>query len=230
MERIALPDAAELPSDALLDARAPRPPEAAPEQDRRRHRRLHVDLGARVVLPDGTQAEGRVVDLSAGGAQLDVPVLAPLGRTIVAYADRIGRIEGHVLRATRDGLVLAFSDRRARAKRLADTLTWIANVGPERDRRGARRYGRDEAATLVRASGDAVACRILDISTTGASVEVAASHRPAIGEAVTVGVVAARVVRHHEAGIGVAFAPGPKHDARTRDTAAGRAGPGRAGE
>lgn len=203
MERIALPDAAPLPSDALLRGAAQAP-------DRRRHRRLSVELAARVVLADGAQVDGRVTSVSAGGAELAVRAAPAVGEGVVAYADRLGRLEGRVLRATRDGFVLTFSPRAARAKRMADALTWVANMGPERDRRGSRRYGRDEAATLVRENGDAAACRILDISTTGASVGIDAHQRPAIGEAVTVGVMAARVVRHHEAGVGVAFAsPAP---------------------
>ena len=205
MERIALPDAARLPSDALLGGAAT---DAAKDADRRRHRRLSVDLAARVILPDGAEADGRVACVSAGGARLAVRVAPTLGATVAVYAERLGRIEGRVARATRDGFVLAFPPRAARAKRLADALTWIANMGPERDRRGARRYGRSEAATLVRSNGDACACRILDISVSGASVGIDAHLRPPIGEAVTVGVMAARVVRHHEAGIGVAFATG----------------------
>ena len=203
MERIALPDQAPLPSDALLSGEAPR---AGTRPDRRRHRRLPLSLEARVVLPGGAETQGKVACASAGGAQIVAPVAPRLDETVVVYADRLGRLEGRVLRATRDGFVLAFSKRASRAKRLADALTWIANMGPERDRRAARRYQKDEAATLVREGGDAVACRILDISTTGASVGIDAHARPAIGEAVTVGKMRGRVVRHHEAGIGMAFA------------------------
>lgn len=199
MDRIALPSEASLPSDALyadgVDA----------NRDRRRHRRLALDLSARVVLA-GREVAARMTGASAGGAEIVAPLAPKLGETVVAYVDRVGRLEGRVLRVTRDGFVLSFSRRPARAKRLADTLTWVVNMGPERDRRGARRYDKDEAATLVRPSGDAVACRILDISTTGASIAIDAQSRPAVGEIVVVGKVSGQVVRHHEAGIGIAFA------------------------
>ena len=197
MERIALPSATPLPSDAVL---------AASDEDRRRHRRVAVDLPVRVVAEDGTETRGRMTDASAGGVGLAVRLAPSVGARLVVYAERLGRLEGRVARVTRDGFVLAFAARGARAKRLADSLTWILNMGPERDRRQSRRYARQEDATLVRADGAAMACRILDISTTGASVEVRAAERPGIGEAITLGRVEARVVRHHESGIGVAFA------------------------
>lgn len=211
MERIALPDQTPLPSDALYGT------QAAKNEDRRRYRRLSVDLPARVVLA-GKEVAARVTGASAGGADIAAPLAPPLGETVVAYVDRVGRLEGRVLRVTRHGFVLAFSQRATRAKRLADTLTWVVNMGPERDRRGARRYDKNEAATLVRESGDAVACRILDISTTGASIAIDAHGRPAIGESVIIGKMSGRVVRHHETGIGLAFATG----ATTRREAAQR--------
>lgn len=206
MERIALPDAASLPSDGLLAASA--------HQDRRRHRRVPLDLPARIALPGGAEAQGQLTDASAGGARVRVRLAPRLGATIIVYADRLGRLEGRVARATRDGFVLAFPQRAARARRMADALTWIANMGPERDRRGSRRYARNEAASLVRHDGSTTECCILDISTTGASVRIDAARRPAVGEAVTVGVMAARVVRHHAEGIGVVFANGTGETAR----------------
>ena len=221
MERIALPETAPLPSDALLTGRG----DARP--DRRRHRRLALALDARVVLPGGGETAGRIACASAGGAEIVAPVAPGLGEAVVVYADRLGRLEGKVLRATREGFVLTFSKRASRAKRLADTLTWIANMGPERDRRAARRYQKDEAATLIRESGDAVACRILDISTTGASVSIGAHARPAIGEVVTVGLMKGRVVRHHESGVGMAFATAADADAGASRAGTGAAAPSR---
>lgn len=199
MDRIALPSEASLPSDALYADGTDS------HKERRRHRRLALDLSARVVLA-GREVAARMTGASAGGAEIVAPLAPQLGETVVAYVDRVGRLEGRVLRVTRDGFVLSFSRRASRAKRLADTLTWVVNMGPERDRRGARRYDKDEAATLVRAAGDAVACRILDISTTGASVAIDAHSRPAIGETIVVGKMSGQVVRHHESGIGIAFA------------------------
>ena len=45
--------------------------------------------------------------------------------------------------------------------------------------------------------------RVLDVSISGASVETA--HRPPVGSLIQVGKLRARVVRHHDVGIGVEF-------------------------
>lgn len=201
--------AATLPGNVADDANTPAA-ESQAAHDRRRYRRVPVGLKAKIILPGGQEAPGRLVDVCAGGASIEVPVVAPVGETVIAYADRIGRVEGKVIRPTRDGFVVAFSARASRAKRLADALIWVCNTAPERDRRGARRFAKQESATLLRESGDAVACRILDISTGGASVGIDAHERPSIGERITLGVMTATVVRHHEDGIGVAFARLPR--------------------
>ena len=177
----------------------------APDADeRRRFRRVEADLGLRYLVGEA-EAAGRLGDVSAGGARVEAETAPPKGQRVVLYVDRLGRLEGEVVRRTPTGFALRLTHRLGRAKRLADALTWIANRPASRDRRRARRYPQDKPARMVRADGTAHACRILDISTTGASVGLADQHRPAIGETVTLGLMGARVVRHHADGIGVLF-------------------------
>ena len=192
----------------------PRPDHERPERaapgvlprgaERRRFRRIETPLDVRL-LHDGTEARGRLLDVSAGGARIACAHVPPARARLVLYADRLGRLEAEVVRALEGGFAVRFTHRLGRAKRLADALTWVLNRPPERDRRRARRYPQDEPARLARADGRVAACRILDISTTGASVGLADHLRPPIGEAIVLGVMNARVVRHHREGIGVLF-------------------------
>ena len=178
--------------------------EAPDSAERRRFRRVEAKLGLRFLVGE-TETTGRLGDVSAGGARVETTDAPAKGARVVLYVDRLGRLEGQVVRRTPTGFALRLTHRLGRAKRLADTLTWIANRPAARDRRKARRYPQSEPARMVRQDGTAHACRILDVSTTGASVGVAAQHRPAIGEAITLGLMGARVVRHHTDGIGVLF-------------------------
>ena len=173
--------------------------------ERRRFRRVETPLDLRFVH-DGAETAGRLLDVSPGGARIGSEDAPPKGTRIAIYAERIGRLEAEVVRVTEGGFAVRFTHRLGRAKRLADALTWVLNRPPERDRRRARRYPQDEPARLCRADGSVLACRILDISTTGASVRVPDQHRPPVGERIVLGVMRARVVRHHHDGIGVLFA------------------------
>lgn len=172
--------------------------------DMRRHRRVPVSLDTRYLTPDGAEAAGVVTDVSAGGARLSAKAGAAIGDRVVAYVGRLGRVEGEVVRRDAAGFALRFTHKPARAKRLADALTFIVNQPPERDRRRARRYPQDKTAKMVLADGTVLSCRILDISTTGASIGT--QTRPPIGTELSVGVMRARIVRHHEDGVGVIFA------------------------
>ena len=191
----------DLPSLNPSPSRASIPPSAA---ERRRFRRIETPLGLRL-LHEGTEARGKLLDVSAGGARIACAHVPPKGARIVVYADRLGRLEAEVIRGTPDGFAIRFTHRLSRAKRLADALTWVLNRPPEQDRRKARRFPQDEPARLSRSDGSVTACRILDISTTGASVGIADHLRPPIGEAITLGVMRARIVRHHRDGVGVLF-------------------------
>jgi hypothetical protein len=175
------------------------------EADRRRHRRVPVRLEARYLTPDGAERGGVVTDLSAGGARLaTTSTAAALGDRVVAYVGRLGRVEGEVVRRDAEGFALRFEQKRARAKRLADALTFIVNSLESRDKRRARRYAQDAPAGMVLPDGEVLQARVLDVSTTGASIATAV--RPPIGTTVTLGRMRAQVVRHHEDGVGVLFA------------------------
>lgn len=58
-------------------------------------------------------------------------------------------------------------------------------------------------SSIVLDDGRRYDCKIIDISLSGAAIEIAV--RPAMGTPVTLGRMRARVIRHFENGIGVEF-------------------------
>ena len=90
--------------------------------------------------------------------------------------------------------------------KLAAQLTWLANrqiLNLPEDRRHDRIVPRNPMSILKFDDGRAMACRIMDLSLSGAAL--AAEIKPLVGEPVTLGRVQARVVRHLEEGFAIEF-------------------------
>lgn len=91
--------------------------------------------------------------------------------------------------------------------KLAAQLTWLANKHeldlPE-DRRHERVAPRNPMNTLQLPDGRRYPCRIIDLSLSGAAVEIEV--KPAIGAQVMLGTMRGQVVRHFEDGIAIEFA------------------------
>ncbi len=198
-----------LPLTRLSPSAAPHGEPAAPaasqKPENRRHRRAPLPLAVRYLAANGEEGEGRLTNVSAGGARIAGASAAAVGDVLILYVEKLGRFDACVVRREEDGFAVRFSHKAARAKRLCDTLTFLVNsAGDGIEKRGARRFPQDEPARMVLPDGSIIDCRILDISTTGASVGV--KPRPGVGTHLRVGRMQARVVRHHEDGIGVVFA------------------------
>ena len=91
--------------------------------------------------------------------------------------------------------------------KLAAQLTWLANRSilnlPE-DRRHGRFTPRNPTARLILPNGVNIACRVIDISLSGAAHRAPTSG-PTIGALVTIGKTPGRVVRHLEDGFAIEF-------------------------
>jgi hypothetical protein len=126
------------------------------------------------------------------------------GERVVLYIDDVGRYEGQVIRASKHHFAVDYRGRRTKTNRAADSLTYALNSKHVRlNRRANPRIRQDQPAVLTLDNGESIACEILDISLTGASIAV--SPKPALGAAVSIGRMAAKVVRVHEKGVGVVF-------------------------
>lgn len=179
------------------------PPELSPDE-RRRHRRVGLTLKARVLKQDGDEEPCLVINISAGGVLLKAVNPPQAGEKVVVYIDTVGRYEGLVIRSAKHHFAVDYRARKAKTRRAADNLTHALNTPHMRlDRRANPRIQQDQPTVLTLASGESIACEILDISLTGASLAI--DPKPELGAVVTVGRTPAKVVRRHEKGVGVVF-------------------------
>ncbi len=186
--------------------------------DRRRHMRVEAPLKARYLGADGEERPCLVVNISAGGALLRAITPPAESESIVLYIEDVGRFEGKVIRAGKHSFAVDYRSRRTKTARTADALTLTLNqprnAGAEQ--RAQPRVKHDGSAIVTLENGEQLPCSIIDISLTGASIEI--SPRPPLGAKLTLGKTAAKVVRRHEKGVGVIFS-GPA--ARMEDVVKG---------
>jgi len=178
-----------------------------PKLDRRRFQRVKVSVLGRFMLPNRKEYPCQVIDMSPGGCAMMTPVSGEMGERIIAYIDHIGRIEGLITRVFEGGFAMSVNATAGKRDKLAAQLTWLANRSvlnlPE-DRRHERITPRRPFSDVVLSDGTELRCKLIDVSLSGAAL--ATDVRPAIGSAVTLGRMRARVVRHFADGIAVEFA------------------------
>ena len=150
----------------------------------------------------------RMYDISIGGCALltQTPVPVEPGEKVIAYFDQLGRLEGPVARIFDGGFAMTLQATIHRREKLCASLTWLVNKAdlPGIDeRRHDRGAPTNDIGELKLDEGIVVACRILDVSISGASVQTDA--RPVPGQVVQLGKLRARVVRHHETGLALEF-------------------------
>ncbi|MBW3098211.1 PilZ domain-containing protein [Pseudohoeflea sp. DP4N28-3] len=155
---------------------------------------------------DHSEHECIIELMSPGDAVISCESLAEVGERIVAYVDHIGRIEGRVSESGEARFTLALMATERKRDKLAAQLTWLANkheLGLPEDRRHER-LSPDRAASEIHLDdGRRYPCRIIDLSMSGAAVEI--DVRPATGTMVTLGQMRGRVVRHFQEGIAMEF-------------------------
>jgi hypothetical protein len=184
---------------------------AKAREERRRYRRVPVDLKGRLFVPgEEREASCTITDMSPGGAQLACEVIPEAQTAVVIYIDGFGRFEGVVARPPKgewsEGKFgVQFNCTAMKRERVAEQLTLYLNSGSI-DPSALRRHDRAPTkglARFTRANGDVVSCEVLDLSLGGVSLTTDA--RPPIGEVVLIGQMAGRVARHHETGIAIEF-------------------------
>ena len=179
---------------------------AQAKAERRRHRRVRVDLPGRLFVPAGEhETPCRVTDLSPGGAQVVCEFAPAPDIAIILYIDGFGRFEGTVSRPAAGNFGIKFACSALKRERVAEQLTLYMNRGTI-DESVLRRHDRAPTkglARFTRANGDIVGCEVLDLSLSGVSLKT--DIRPPLGETVLIGQMAGRIVRHHEGGIAIEF-------------------------
>ncbi|HEX3753869.1 MAG TPA: PilZ domain-containing protein [Rhizomicrobium sp.] len=190
----------------------PKPLDQPSGAEKRRFRRVTVDLPGRLFFPaDSREERCTVADLSPGGAAVRGDITAEKGAAVVLYADGFGRFEGHVARLDGYGFGIAFVSTPAKRERTAEQLTLFLNKALADDSvlRRHERSGRKGFAKFTRADGQIVSCEVMDISVGGVSLRT--EIKPPVGEFVLIAQIAGRVARHHEHGIGIEFIGQDKH-------------------
>jgi hypothetical protein len=189
---------------AMTDAE---PVEVKSGAERRRFRRVKMDLPGRMFLPsDSREAHCTVLDMSPGGVAVACEIVPEMGAPVVLYMDGFGRFEGNVVRRDEAGFGLAFVCTPSKRERTAEQLILFLNNQSPGDDSLLRRHGRASQkgfAKFTRADGQIVHGEVSDISVSGVSLKT--NVRPAIGEFVLIAQIAGRVARHHPDGIGIEF-------------------------
>jgi len=172
-----------------------------------RFQRVKVSLLGRYMLPDRREFPCQVLSMSPGDALVIAPAAGNIGERVVAYIDSIGRIEGSIVSPAEGGFVMDISASDRKRDKMAAQLTWLANrdmLNLPEDRRHERVVPDNRHSTVVLDDGRRYNCKIIDISLSGAAIELAV--RPAMGTPVTLGRMRARVIRHFQNGVAVEFA------------------------
>src|SRR5882672_4428444 len=175
-------------------------------EERRRFQRVRVNLLGRYMLLDRREYPCQVSNMSPGGMALIAPVAGNVGERVIAYVDHLGRLEGVVARHFQNGFAMTIGATPRKRDKLAAQLTWLANrhiLGLPEDRRHGRITPRNPAARLILPNGLNIACRVIDISESGAAIGT--DQRPEIGTLITIGKTPGRVVRHLEEGFAIEF-------------------------
>ena len=144
--------------------------------------------------------------MSPGGMAVIAPVSAQVGDRVIAYVDHVGRLEGVVARQFQNGFAMTVAATPRKRDKLAAQLTWLANrhiLNLPEDRRHGRFTPRNPSARLILPNGLNLACRVIDLSASGAALKT--DQRPEIGTLLTIGKTTGRVVRHLEDGFAVEF-------------------------
>ncbi|MFZ1680307.1 MAG: PilZ domain-containing protein [Rhizobiaceae bacterium] len=177
------------------------------QSERRVFQRVPVRIYGRFMLEDRTEHPCQVSDISPGNVALLTNHVGHLGEKVICYLDHLGRIEGVLTRTLSDGFAMTILASDRKKDKLAAQITWLANKHeldlPE-DRRHERIAPRNPISVLGMEDGRQYQCRIIDLSLSGAAVEL--DVRPALGTRVTLGTMRGTVVRHFDDGIAVEFA------------------------
>jgi len=174
--------------------------------ERRQFERVRLYMPGQLFNPvDEQSLECKVLDLSAGGAAVQIEGNFSAGDKFVLYVMGFGRFEGRVVLHEKNVLRLAFVIGASKQNRLKDMLALFVSQGLTgiAEQRKQKREMAIGSGFIVRSDGQQLKCEVLDVSLEGVSLRIRA--RPAIGEIVNLGRSWGRVVRHHEDGIAVQF-------------------------
>ena len=167
---------------------------------------VQVEFGVRFMLDGGSEFEGQVTQMSPGSALLETQGRPALGERVIAYVDHIGRIEGVAWQIEDQGFGMTVEASQRKRDKIAAQLTWFANrdeLSLPEDRRHERLKPKKADNTLTLPDGRSYPCRIIDLSVSGAAVQI--DVKPTRGTNVILGTMRGRVARHFDGGCAIEF-------------------------
>jgi hypothetical protein len=179
----------------------------APDPETATFKSVAVELKGRLMCSDFSEYKCVAVAMSPIVVDFRCAARPRAGERIVAYIDHIGRIEGRVAQTTVDGFSININATDRKRQKLSAQLEWFSKrneVGVSDHRRHERIIPRSPNAEIKLPDGDTYPCRIVDLSMSGAALELEV--RPKVGTQVVLGSMRARVVRQFEDGIAIEFA------------------------
>ncbi len=183
-------------------------------RERRRFRRMPIEVSGRMLDPLGREHDCRTADISPGDIRIAAPILPGVGDRVVLYLEGFGRVSGHVARRCGEGEVAIIFDFSAhKREKMAEQLTVASN----KELLTNIDLGADAKATEAPSNmahcefEDGSVCQgeILDFSLAGVTVR-ARRAPPLIGSWVRIGSIHGRVARLIEGGFAVDFDPRPR--------------------
>ena len=177
-------------------------------RERRRFRRMPIEITGRLLDTAGREHDCRTADISPGDARIVSDVLPAVGERVVIYLNGFGRVSGKVARKCGEGEMAVIFDFSAhKREKIAEQLTLVVNkdLGIEGDARPAVRDGA-QTVKLEFETGEAYVGEVVDFSLAGITIK---SKRPPplIGVWVRVGTVYGRVSRLIEGGFAIDLEP-----------------------
>jgi len=172
----------------------------------KQHGHVTVSVQGRFMRPDYSEHDCIVDTMSPFEAVISCKARPEIGEKIVSYLDHIGRIEGHVTDHGIGSFNISISATDYKRNKLSAQLTWLANkteFGLPEDRRHERVAPGNVASEVKFDDGSSFACRIIDLSVSGAAIET--DVRPDLGTMIMLGNMRGRVVRHFQDGVAIEF-------------------------
>ncbi|MGE0531631.1 MAG: PilZ domain-containing protein [Hyphomonadaceae bacterium] len=178
-------------------------------RERRRFRRMPIEVNGRLMDPLGREHDCRTADISPGDIRIAAPILPQIGERVVIYLAGFGRVSGHVARKCGEGEVAIIFDFTAhKREKMAEQLTLAVNrdLGIEEAAHRAAIADGSQMIKLEFETGEAYEGEVVDFSLAGITIK---SRRPPplIGVWVRAGNVYGRVARLIEGGFAIDLEP-----------------------